>query len=48
LPAAPLTEDVLTAAMSLAGRIAVRNGQGPEVLSTLTGRTPLTAGFSVV
>lgn len=48
LPTAPLPEDVLTDAVGLAGRIAVRRGQGPELLSALTGRTPLTAGFSVV
>lgn len=43
-----LADEVLAHAVGLAGRLAVRHGHGPEVLSALTGRGPLTAGFTVV
>ncbi len=48
LTAGPLPEDVLAEVLGLAGRIAVRTGQGPGALLALTGRTRLPAGFSVV
>ncbi|CAA0114935.1 Uncharacterised protein [Mycolicibacterium vanbaalenii] len=41
-------DEVLTEAATLAARIGVRLGHGPEVLLALTGRADLPAGFSVV
>ena len=40
--------EVLAEATTLAARIAVELGKGPEVLAALTGRSGLPAGFSVV
>lgn len=42
LPPAALAE-----AAALAGRVAVRQGRGPELLAALTGRQPLRADFSL-
>jgi uncharacterized protein (TIGR03083 family) len=38
----------LASCLALAGRLAVSQGRGPEVLLALTGRRPLAAGFSVL
>ena len=43
-----LPDAVLTEAAELAARIAVSTGRGAEVLMSLTGRTPLPPGFSIV
>lgn len=43
-----LPDDVLGEATELAARIAVAAGRGAEVLMSLTGRTSLPPGFSVV
>ncbi|WP_234807651.1 maleylpyruvate isomerase family mycothiol-dependent enzyme [Mycolicibacterium bacteremicum] len=40
--------EVLEAAAALSARIAVRSGQGPQLLLTLTGRAALPTGYSVV
>jgi uncharacterized protein (TIGR03083 family) len=48
LPAPAYSTGLLTEVLALAASAAVLGGRGPEVLLTLTGRTSLPAGFSVV
>ncbi len=45
---AGFTDEAVTEATLLAARIATAVGDGPAVLRALTGRAPLSAGFSVV
>lgn len=47
-PALELAETVIAEVVALAGRLAVADGRGPDVLLALTGRRALPASFSVV
>jgi uncharacterized protein (TIGR03083 family) len=42
------SDDAVTQTVTLAARIAVVTGYGPDVISALTGREQLRAGFSIV
>lgn len=42
------SDDAVMQTATLAARVAVVTGYGPELISALTGRAPLRAGFSIV
>ena len=48
LPAPDYSADLLTEVLGLAAAVAVLGGRGPELLLALTGRKPLSSGFSIV
>ena len=43
-----LPDDICRSALAVAVEVAIRRGEGQPVLLALTGRTPLSSGFSVV